>query len=141
MSFSYEIPNYVSRAGIYRIFELPGRDISFSELALENRRFPVSYTTSNGIKRTVTLHVPETLEFVEIPANISLKDPDIEYWETFERLDANTLQMTSLFERSAQRIRPGEYHRYRNTALQIQDRTNKPLYLRIREPGLTPGTD
>ena len=130
MSFTYEIPNYVSYAGEYRIFEMPDRALSFPEVALENRKHPVAYTTSEAERRRVALLLPPGMSFVEEPQDIAVKHRDVQYTESFRMENEQSLVFESFFERTAQRIFPEDYNEYRKTTLDIHEKTTRPIYIR-----------
>ncbi|MCF7855200.1 MAG: DUF3857 domain-containing protein [Candidatus Pacebacteria bacterium] len=129
LSYSYLLPNYPAEADSYRLLPLPDRDMRFPEVSLEERSYPLVYTTSQSVRHTVTLHLPEDLEIVELPPDVEIVSKHIKYLETF-RVEDHTIHFSSEFERSSRRIPPPDYRVYRRTVLRIQDQTQKPIYLR-----------
>ena len=129
LEYTYALPNYVSRAGSYRLFLFPDHELRFPEVSLESRRYPLVYTTARAVERTAVLHIPDGLELVDLPVEESVDGRHLSYSEHYERRDG-VLEATFRFERTSRRIPVEDYEAYRRNALRIQHLTQKPLYLR-----------
>jgi transglutaminase-like putative cysteine protease len=129
LTYTYRLPDYLADGGPYRIMEIPDRQMSFAEVSLSERRYPLVYTTAKALHRQQKIILPPGLEIAETPKDLRLTGKHIRYSETF-RQDGNVLYVDTLFERYDQRIPVEDYADYRELLLTIQEHTQKPLYLR-----------
>jgi len=132
LEFSYKLPGYAAEAGAYRILEIPDRRVEFPEVSLEQRRYPVAYTSARARRRTIRLKLPEGMSAAELPANVDLESRHLRYAEEF-RQDGQAIVITVLLERRGQRVPPADYPAYRELALKIQQQSRRPLYLQLSQ--------
>ncbi len=137
LAYDYRLPQYCAQAGQYRLFQFPDRQLDFPENALEKRRYPLVYTTANGLERTDLLTIPDNLEVAQMPADFHLENTHIQYHETFEQTPEG-IRFKAILTRTSRHIPPAEYPEYREATLRIQQQTKKPLYLKIANAASTP---
>ncbi len=128
LNFHYRLPRYLHPAGPYRLLQLPDREITFPELSLEHRRYPLEYRTSEATKRQIDLELPPDWQPAELPPDTHIDNRFFTYRETFAWQDGK-VRVQTLFARHLRRISPADYPAFRHTAKHIENVTRKPLYL------------
>jgi len=132
LDYSYELPDFLIKAGDLRLFQFPDRDRTFPETSLETRRYDMVYTTSEGVHRTVELQLPPGLEVAELPVSKPVRGKHVVYRERFVLRDG-VLRFESVFERKSRRIPVRDYAGYRRRLLRIEEATRKPVYFRVTQ--------
>lgn len=127
MAFAYRAADYVKASKELRIFQLPARERSFREAALESRQYPVVYTTTEAWDRHVSVALPQEWKAVELPEPINFETPHLHYREQFKKTD-NGLQIHLAFERRVRRIPTEAYAAYRDALRKIETWSRRPLY-------------
>jgi len=130
LDFSYHIPGFVSATGALRILQLPERERHFPEVALEHRRYPIVYRTSEAFERRLTLRIPSGWRLVQNPSDAAVQNPHVSYRENY-RLAGQALELTISFARCSQRIPVGDYGAYRKALREIEELTKKPLFFEV----------
>jgi len=128
LEFRYVLPDYLIRAGRLRILQIPEREQSFPEIALDRRRFAIVYRTSRSYERTVHIVLPKSLRAVDLPPALDVRTPYVQCSERFENGDGGIVYRWR-FERFGRRVPATDYAPYRRALQTVETATRKPLYL------------
>lgn len=129
LKITYRIPNYVKFAGPVAVFNLPevGRRLSFDEVSLASREYPMQYYTSEAIAHHVALRLPESWQVDYLPEGLNLDIPEVSYQAAYSEEEGNLIRFEDYFSRP-ERIIPAEsYLEYKETLNSITSFHAKPI--------------
>jgi len=133
LKMSYRVKNYVKFAGPVAIIYLPevGKRLTFDEVALESRNFPLSYYTSESILHEVTLKLPEDWEVDYLPKDITLSMSEVSYHAVYIQEEGNVIHFEDTFIRPERLIQSDRYRDYRKLLNSITSYHKKPILILV----------
>lgn len=137
LKITYKVRNYVAFAGSVGLVNLPeiARRYTFDELDLESRKLPLAYSTSEGIRHTVTLRLPENWKPDFIPPEIDLKTPDVSYRASYTEDEDGLIHFEDDFARSSRLIPPERYKSFKKLLNSITNYHKKPILVKVEGGG------
>jgi transglutaminase-like putative cysteine protease len=81
----YTLNRYAPRSGKYMIFSIPYFQISFPEVSLEKRQFPIEYTTTNLKTEQISIKIPEGYNVKYLPPALRIQSPYVEFEVIFDQ--------------------------------------------------------
>lgn len=133
MQFSYRLPEYVERSGSTWVLQLPDREQSFGELAVDDREYPIVYTTTRFREWRIGLSIPDSLELVALPQNALVESPYLRYRESF-RVHEGVVRAEITFEIKKRRVPTEDCPVYLSNLRRIVALSQRPLYFSPVEP-------
>lgn len=129
LRMTYRIKNYVNFAGPIVLFNLPeiANRYTFNELSLENRKLPLTYSTSEGIRHIFTLKLPQDWKIDYLPEEITLSRPEVSYLASYSVDSLNIIRFEDTFARSSRVIEPLNYQAYKNLLNSVSNYHKKPV--------------
>lgn len=133
LKMSYRVKNYIKFAGPVAIIYLPevGKRLTFDEVALESRNFPLSYYTSEGIRHVATLKLPEDWKTDYLPEDVTLTVPEVSYRAEYTKEEGNVIRFEDSFSRPERLIQPDRYRDYRELLNSITSHHKKPILVLV----------
>lgn len=130
VGYAYRVPDYVQRSGAIRVLTIPERERKFMEFGQDTRSTPVAYTTTEEVRRRITLRLPAGwTELAPFP-DCELRNRHFRYRETWSRRPG-AIEVTLDFERLSQRIPVDDYADCRRLLREIEALTRKPLFFQV----------
>lgn len=133
LKISYRVKDYVKFAGPLAIINLPevGERLTFDEVALERRNFPLAYYTSEGIRHLLTLKLPEGWKVDYLPKDVTFTMPEVSYHADYTQEEENVIRFEDSFSRPERLIQPDRYRDYRRLLNSITSYHQKPILVLV----------
>ena len=113
MTIDYTLPGHAIRAGELMYLQMPTFERSYPEVALDARRFPIQYMTTEERNLTIHLELPEGVRLKWAPPPLRISTPYIEYEAAYEET-ASGVTLTEQFRRPERIIPVEAYPEYRD---------------------------
>ncbi|GAB4281873.1 MAG: hypothetical protein Kow0029_27190 [Candidatus Rifleibacteriota bacterium] len=81
----YQLNRFAPKSGKYMIFSIPYFELSFPEVSLEKRNFPVVYTTTKLRTEQVSIKVPEGYTVKYLPSALRIQSPYVEFEAIYDQ--------------------------------------------------------
>ncbi|MBN2379112.1 DUF3857 domain-containing protein [candidate division WOR-3 bacterium] len=132
---TYRIPGWVKFAGPVAIIRLPevGERLTFDEVSLEKRNYPLAYPASEGIQHNITLKLPENWKIDYLPEEVELARPEVSYRVTYAEEEANLIRFEDFYARAERLIQPESYPAYKKLLNSITSYHEKPILVLVEE--------
>ncbi len=128
MTLDYRLPGHAIRAKELMYLRMPTLERTFPEVALESRRFPIQYMTTEERNLTLNLKLPEGYRLKWAPPPLRFTTPYLEYEAVYEETDSG-VWLREVFRR-LQRIVPVEaYPEYRDALRAIAAFSAKEIFV------------
>lgn len=75
----YTLNRFAPRSGKYMIFSIPYFEMSFPEVSLNERKFPIVYTTTRLRTDQVNIRIPEGYNVKYLPPALRVQSPYVEF--------------------------------------------------------------
>ncbi len=114
-AYQFEVPNYLSEAGSFRILKMPWNHAEESDRALsyESREFPYDYWPSQDtLSEVITLTIPDGYTPIELPAPVRLSSPIADYTLSYTYAGGKLIA-TRQFVNKRKTVEPGEYKAFK----------------------------
>lgn len=125
----YTIENYAKRAGDLLILNMPGTERSFSEVALEERRYPIEYHTLNWLEKTSEVTLPPGWKVDYLPESLLLDTDVFRVHARYEKTSGGFRYLES-YQRLRHHIPVKEYAAFKEQVLKLQDFGRRRIVLR-----------
>ncbi len=128
MGIDYRLPGHAIRAKKLMYLQMPSLERIFPEVALESRRFPIQYMTTE--ERTLTIHLalPAGFRLKWAPPPLRIRTPHLEYDAAYEET-ADGVTLTEVFRRLDRIIPVEAYPEYRDGLRAIAAFTAKEIFV------------
>jgi transglutaminase-like putative cysteine protease len=129
MEIEYVLRDYASGAGDLLILRLPEilDRLTFDEVSLATRAYPLSYPTSMQIVHSYEIAFPESFEIGYVPEDVRFDGRYAEFEATY-RVDGNHLEHESRFLRPERIVPSEEYEEYRELLQRISSYVESEIY-------------
>ncbi|MBN2309188.1 MAG: transglutaminase domain-containing protein, partial [Candidatus Hydrogenedentes bacterium] len=128
MSIDYALPGHAIRAKDLMYLRVPTLERTFTEAALETRRFPIQYYSTEERILEIDIHLPDGFQPEWMPEPLDIVSPYLEYHAAYEPGDG-VIRLRETFRR-LQRIVPVEdYPAYRDHLRAIAAFTKKEVFV------------
>jgi hypothetical protein len=81
----YTLNRFAPKSGKYMIFSIPYYQISFPEVSLEKRKYPIEYTTTNLKTEQINIKIPEGYAVKYLPPALRIQSPYVEFEVTYDQ--------------------------------------------------------
>ncbi len=134
LRMKYKIANYIQKTGKIGVFSFPEikRRYSFSEVNLVDRKYPLMYPSSQGIRHCFKLLLPKNLKVEYLPEEIKEKI-GFAGFNGKVYLKGDTLIYEDYYYREGQRVGVKDYPAFREFIQKIRNWVSKPIIFVYRE--------
>ena len=140
MTLKYRLKNYIKKTGDLLIFDLPELidRYTFDEVSLSERKYPLSYATSEGIINSYRMTIPENLKIVYLPEKMertnytSDKEIFAQYTGGYTKT-GNTISFRDNFKRFKRIIPVSGYKDYKTFLSQISLYAKKKIVFQEKD--------
>lgn len=129
------MPEYAVRANDLLIFDMPWSEKSFPELSLDERRYPLAYSSRQWITSTYVLNLPDNVEVKYLPDNFAGWYKDIVFCNSSWSVRNNTVIYTVSHRRMKDRVYPEDYKGYKSFLEDFANATKQKLVLSEKKIG------
>jgi len=128
MSIDYTIPQHAIRAKDLMYLRLPTLDQDYGEVALESRRYPIVYYTTEEQILEIDLALPRGFRAKWMPPPLEIRTPYVEYDGRYEKADGKIL-FRQTFRRLERVVPVEEYPAYRDALRAIAEFSKKEIFV------------
>lgn len=128
MGIDYRLPGHAIRAGKLMYLRMPSLERTFPEVALESRRFPIQYMTTEERTLSVHLTLPAGFRLKWAPPPLRIRTPHLEYDAVYEET-ATGVALKEVFRRLDRIIPVEAYAEYRDALRAIAAFTAKEIFV------------
>jgi hypothetical protein len=128
MIIDFTLPKHAIRAKELMYLQMPTLERTYPEVALESRRYPIQYMTTEERNLTINLKLPEGFRLKWAPPALRFSTPHLEYEAVYKETDG-VITLTESFKRLG-RIVPAEaYPEYRDALRAIAAFSAKEIFV------------
>ncbi len=127
--FSYEVPEFLVKAGDYQLLEVPALRYTFPEIALTDRHYDIKLDYPFQRRHNVTFEIPDNYEIEFVPEEFKVENEYIEYSARYER-EGNTIRFIDEYNIKKIRIPKEDYDKYKEDAESIMAFVKEKVFLR-----------
>ncbi|MBN1755150.1 DUF3857 and transglutaminase domain-containing protein [bacterium] len=125
---SYTIDQYPIFAGDLMIFDVPGSQLDFPEIALRTRKYGLKMDMTEMVSNHITIEIPEGYKVEFLPQPIELENAHISYKASYNEKD-NKILFTNEFQRKTLRIPVADYQLYKTDVERIMAYQDEQIFL------------
>lgn len=129
-NLNYKLVDYPIKAADLLIFKLPHFKMSFDEIGLESRKYPIEYNYPLGVTDMYTIKLPSNFDIQYIPRDIDWKSDYASYKTHSEIKDKNIIFTTS-FKRYKRLVPASDYKSYKELLSKISRYTEDKLFFKV----------
>jgi hypothetical protein len=107
---------------------IPTLDREYQEAALETRRYPIQYSTTEERILDADLQLPEGYRAKWLPEPIEIKNPYLEYRAEYKERDGH-VEFHETFRRLQRVVPVADYAVYRDALRAISEFSKKEIFL------------
>jgi hypothetical protein len=108
---------------------MPWAEKSFSEISLNERKYPLAYSSRQWITSKYILNLPDNIKVKYMPDNFAGNYKDIVYCNSSWSLKKNTVIYTVSHKRMKDRVYPQDYIAYKKFLEDFVQATKQKLVL------------
>ncbi|EKD69387.1 MAG: transglutaminase protein [uncultured bacterium] len=112
-TFEYKAPNAVITAGELILFAVPGYNLKFNEVSLEERNYPIDYAHLTNNEMVYNFTLPKGYKVKYLPARIEVENKYMLYRAEFAKSGEDKVVFSDKLERKARMVDPADYHAYK----------------------------
>ena len=131
----YIYSKYIKKIKDIFIFKLPekGNRLSFREVYLNKRTYPLTYYSSAGIEHFMRIKLPSDLSVESLPDSINIKTPYVSYYAifTYDKINREIIYVDT-FLRYKRIVPSQDYIEYKSTVERIVHYQKLPVILKKR---------
>ena len=128
MTLDYRLPGHAIRTGQVMYLTMPTLERDYPEVALESRKYPIQYHTTEERILEIDLEMPEGFKLKWAPPALEIKNPYLDYSAAYTEQDGKVLFRETF--RRLERIVPVEdYEMYRDALRSIAAFSKKEIFL------------
>ncbi|MCP4645689.1 MAG: DUF3857 and transglutaminase domain-containing protein [bacterium] len=128
MTIDYQLPGHAVRARDLMYMRMPTLERRFSEAALESRRYPIQYTTTEERILEMDLKLPPGYRVRWAPPPLEIASPYLEYSAAYET-EGETVRFRETYRRLKRIVPVEDYAQYRDHLRTIAAFTKKELFV------------
>lgn len=129
MVYKYTLPHYPVIAGNLMIFGIPGLERSFPEIALDERKYNIEYSTSRNTKYEVKIKIPEGWQIKYPPESVKLEcNPYASYEASYDD-QAGYIVFKDDFKRFKRIIQVKDYQAYKKFLQDVARFSREKIFL------------
>lgn len=113
VNYEYVLPKYSILAGKLMIFEIPGLEYSFPEIALSDRKYDIEYTTSRETKHIINIKIPAGYKIKYLPKSVNLSCGAYASYDGTYEIKDNNIVFKDDFKRFKRVIAVKDYKQYK----------------------------
>lgn len=132
MTIAYDLPGHAIRARDLMYLRMPTLERDYPEAALESRRFPIQYMTSEERRLEMDLDLPPGFRVKWHPPAVRIASPYFEYEAAYEDGGA-TVRLRESFRRLKRTVPVEEYPAYRDALRAIAAFSQQEIFLTSEE--------
>jgi hypothetical protein len=130
MTIDFTLPKHAIRAKDLMYLQMPTLERTYPEVALDSRRYPIQYMTTEERNLTINLKLPEGFRLKWAPPPLRFSTPHLEYEAVYKETDG-VITLTKSFKRLG-RIVPAEaYPEYRDALRAIAAFSTKEIFVQL----------
>ncbi|MDQ1257175.1 MAG: hypothetical protein QG656_1777, partial [Candidatus Hydrogenedentes bacterium] len=129
MTLDYALPGYAIRAKELMYLRMPTLERDFPEVALDARRYPFQYMTSEERVLEVDLELPPGFRAKWLPPPLDIANPYVEYHAAYEDQGGKIL-FRETFRRPKRIVPPADYAAYRDALRSIAEFSKKEIFVK-----------
>ena len=128
MVINYALPGHAIRAKDLLYLRMPTLERDYPEVALETRRYPIQYLTTEERVLEIDLTLPAKFHAKWLPPPLKIDNPYISYHATYEERDGHIL-FTETFRRLQRIVPVADYPAYRDALRTIAAFSKQEIFL------------
>jgi transglutaminase-like putative cysteine protease len=128
MTLDYQLPKHAIRTGKVMYLTMPTLEKSYQEVALETRKYPIQYMTTEERILEIDLTMPAGFKAKWLPPALEINNPYIAYSAKYEERDGHVVFHES-FQRLQRIVPVKDYAVYRDALRSISDFSQKEIFL------------
>ncbi len=129
LKYSYVLTDFPTIAGNYMIFKIPGWDYYFPSISLQDRKYPIEYSTSRYTGHKIEIEIPKGYSIKYLPKPLEISNEDFHYKAEFKEENGKIIFIDS-YKRFKRIIEPENYKRYREGHFKILEYTAKSVIIK-----------
>jgi transglutaminase-like putative cysteine protease len=128
MAINYQLPGHAIRSKDLMYLRVPTLERTFPEAALETRRFPIQYMTTEERILEVDIALPDQFRIKWMPPPLKITSPYLEYSGGYEESDG-IIQFRQMFRRLKRIVPVEDYAEYRDHLRAIAAFTKNEIFV------------
>jgi hypothetical protein len=128
MTLNYALPRHAIRAKDLLYLTLPTVERDYPEVALETRRYPIQYLTTEERHLEIDLALPKGFHVKWLPPPLDVANPYIEFHAAYEARDGH-ISYGETFRRLQRIVPVADYPEYRNGLRAIAAFSKQEVFL------------
>jgi len=128
LDMHFKADNVLKPLGTNAVFDPPFH-YSFDFLSLEKRKHPLKFSTTEGLKHSITVTLPAGYTITSLPVSKQIKKEAVTYTATWQQ-NNNTIQFTDHYTRTAILVEKENYKQFRTSLLDIEHYSSIPVLLK-----------
>ncbi len=119
-TFEYRAPEAVISAGDLILFSVPGHEMQFKEVSLEERNYPIDYMYLTNNEVVYEFLLPESYKVKYLPAKLEINNKYITYRAEYVKTSENKVVFSDKIERKVRMVDPADYKNYKTDIEKIK---------------------
>ncbi|HNR34621.1 MAG TPA: DUF3857 domain-containing protein [Candidatus Hydrogenedentes bacterium] len=132
MTIDYALPGHAIRVKDLLYLRMPTLERDFPEAALEKRRYPIQYMTTEERVLEIALAMPAGFHVRWMPPPLDLSSPYLEYHAKYEEQEGRVL-LNESFRRLDRIVPPADYPAYRDALRKIAAFGKQEIFLSAKD--------
>jgi transglutaminase-like putative cysteine protease len=128
MALDYALPKHGIRAKDLMYLTMPTLERDYPEVALETRRYPIQYMTSEERILEIDLTLPGGFRAKWLPPPLDVANPYVEYHARYEERDGHVL-LNETFRRLQRIVPAADYPQYRDALRAMAAFSKQEIFL------------
>jgi uncharacterized protein DUF3857/transglutaminase superfamily protein len=128
MSIDYALPGHAIRAKDLMYMRVPTLERDYPEVALDTRRFPIQYMTTEERLLAIDIHLPKNFRAKWLPPPLKISSAYLEYDGAYKEADG-IIRFHQTFRRLKRKIPAEDYPAYRDALRAIAAFSKKEIFV------------
>ena len=125
---AYTLNKFAPKSGRFMIFSIPYFELSFPEISLKERVYPIEYTTTRLKTEEINIEVPEGYQVNYLPTPLRVQSPYVEFEVIYDQ-QGNKITITRKLAFPRRIIPVHEYDKYKSHLEKIALSSKERIFL------------
>lgn len=131
---AYTLNRFAPKSGKYMIFSVPYFELTFPEVSLEKRKYPIQHTTSNQLTDQLAIKLPEGYSVKYLPPALRIQSPYVEFEIIYDQ-QGDEIDITRKIAFPRRNIPIEDYNSYKTDLEKIAHSSKQKIFLEKIEKG------
>lgn len=125
---AYTLNKFAPKSGRFMIFSIPYFELSFPEISLEERKYPIEYTTTRLKTEEINIEIPEGYRVNYLPTPLRVQSPYVEFEVIYDQ-QGNNINITRKLAFPRRVVPVHEYDKYKAQLQKIALSSKERIFL------------